>query len=365
MNKADWWESEMKRPMMMVTVSVAAQVLVLGILLAEEKASQVKTGVVKKVDTSAGQVVVLVARELTFTVMESTRIVRGDEAQQLADLRVGAKVTVEYTRKGDTRTAKKIAIRAGDVVGRPAAKEVGPQIKPGGTFTIRFPDMPPTLADLLDHNGVKPMMTVSLPANYDPARKHPLLIFLNGGTGGTGGNASIARKLTEDKDFICVGVPLFKEKVDAPTPDNGLSRILIRNPDCRYAWPFYREMLAKLEELVPNIDPAHRILGGVSNGAHATSGLIDESDGEVARRFSAFFFVEGGGKLERYELLKGKPFLMVYGSDKSQRRAREIFEAAKAAGSKATLYGMNDVGHAFPESEFPAVRAWLRGPAME
>ena len=246
-----------------------------------------------------------------------------------------------------------------------AAEENTPQTKPGSTFTIKFPDMPATFADLLDHNGVEPMMTVFLPADYDPGRKYPLLMFLNGGTGGTGGDASLARNLSEGRDFVCVGVPLFKEKVDPPAPDNGLASILIRNPDCKFAWPLYKKMLVKLEELVPNIDPAHQILGGFSNGAHATSGLIDESDGEIARRFSAFFFVEGGGKLQHYDLLKGKPFLMVYGSEKSQRRAQEIFEAAKAAGAKATLHGMNDVGHAFPESEFPTVREWLRGPAME
>ena len=358
-------EWEMKRFMILATLGVAVQTFLLGVTLAEEAATQTKTGIVKKVDTSAKQVVVLVARELTFTVTQSTKIVQGDEAKNLADVKVGARVTVEYSREGDTRTAEKIAILAGDVVGEPAAKEADPEIKPGSTFTIKFPDMPPTFADLLDHNGFEPMMTVSLPANYDPGRKHPLLIFLSGGTGGTGRDASVARRLSEGRDFVCVGVPLFKEKVDPPTPDNGRSRILIRNPDCKFAWPLYKRMLANLEELVPNIDPGHQVLGGFSNGAHATSGLIDESDGEVARRFSAFLFVEGGGKLERYDLLKGKPFLMVYGSEKSHRRAQEILDAAKAAGAKATLHGMNDVGHAFPESEFPAVRTWLRGPAME
>jgi dienelactone hydrolase len=239
------------------------------------------------------------------------------------------------------------------------------KLAPGSSFTLSFPELPPTFADLLDHNGVKPMMTVFLPTNYDPARKHPLLVFLQGGSGGTGGNAQVARKLSQEKDFVCVDLPLFKEKVEPPASGNNLSRLLIRNPDCRFAWPLYRKMLAKLEEVLPNIDPAHRVLGGFSNGAHAASGLIDESEGEVARRFSAFFFVEGGGKLQRYDLLQGKPFLMVYGSEKSHRRAEEIYSAAKAAGAKATLQGMNNVGHAFPESEYPAVRAWLRGPGRE
>lgn len=239
------------------------------------------------------------------------------------------------------------------------------KLTPGGTFTIQYPEMPATFATEQGNGHAKPAMTVFLPTNYTPDKKYPLLIFLNGGNGNAGGNPSVARRLCEDKDFVCLSVPLFKAPEDASAPSTGTARLLIRNPDCRLAWPLYRTMLAKLDELVPNIDPAHCILGGFSNGAHATSGLIDESDGEVARRFCAFFFVEGGGKLQRYDLLKDKPFLMVYGSDKSKRRAGEIYEAALAAGAKATLYGMNNVGHAFPESEYPAVRNWLRGLAME
>jgi hypothetical protein len=149
------------------------------------------------------------------------------------------------------------------------ATEPVQELAPDSTFTITFPELPPTFADLFDHNGIKPMMTVFLPTNYDSSRKHALLIFLGGGTGGTGGNPGVARSLCEEKDFVCVGLPLFKEKVAPPEPGNGLARILIRNPDCKFAWPLYKTMLARLDERVPNLDPAHRILGGFSNGAHA------------------------------------------------------------------------------------------------
>ena len=346
----------MKRVLLLATLGVAVQAFLLGVLAAEENASQTKTGIVKKVDVSAGQVVVMVARELTFTVTESTEIVQGDESKELLDVKVGARVAVDYSREGDTRTAKKIAILAADVVGEPAAKEADPEIKPGSTFTIKFPDMPPTFADLLDHNGLMPMMTVSLPANYDPARKHPLLIFLSGGNGGSGGNPSVARALSEDKDFVCVNLPLFKERLEPPAPGNGTSRILIRDADCRYAWPFYKVMLARLEELVPNIDPAQRVLGGFSNGAHTTAGLINETDGEAAARFSAFFLVDGGGGLRRFDLLKGKPLLMVCGGWRPKQ------EPALAAGVRLIVYRMKKAEHAFPESEYPPVREWLRDP---
>jgi hypothetical protein len=303
-------------------------------------------------------------------------------------------------------------VAAGSAAGALAA-EPGPKLAAGGTITIAFPEMPPTFYAVFEQKDVKAQMTVFLPVNYDPGRKHPLLVFLNGGDGGPGGNPGVARALCEGKDFVCVSVPLFKApgspdapgapgapgvqttQPNAPAPgapgDPGApgapgfqttqpnapgfqttppnvpatpgSDFIMRGPDARYMWPFFKAMLAKLEEVVPNLDPGRRVLGGFSNGAHAAAGLLDESDGEVARRFSAFLFVEGGGRLQHYDLLKGKPFLMVSSNAKSRPRAQEICDAAKAAGAKATLI-VEDVGkHDFPVAAYPAVREWLRGAA--
>jgi hypothetical protein len=227
----------------------------------------------------------------------------------------------------------------------PAAE---PASKPaaGALITVKFPEMPRTFA------GASSQMTIYLPANYDANRRHGLLVFLQGGTGGDGGNPGVARGLADDKDFVCVSVPLFKNK-----DPNQMA--LIRPADGELAWPLYKKMLAKLEEAVPNLDANRRIVGGFSNGAHMTAALVDAAGGEAAAYFSAFFFAEGGGKLEHYERLKGKPFLMVYGSRQSQGRATEVLQTAVAAGAKGTLYGMHNVGHAFPPSEYPAVREWL------
>jgi hypothetical protein len=96
------------------------------------------------------------------------------------------------------------------------------------------------------------------------------LVFLGGGDGGTGSNPGVARALSGEKDFVCVSVPLFK--VTAPKVPGG--DIIMRNADARYMWPFFRTMLASLQQIVPNIDPSHRVLGGFSNGAHAAQGLI-------------------------------------------------------------------------------------------
>lgn len=246
------------------------------------------------------------------------------------------------------------------------AGENPPKLSAGSTITVQFPDMPPTFYAVFQKKEVKAQMTVFLPFNYAPDRKFPLLIFLNGWDGGTGAELGVARSLCEGKDFVCVSMPLFKapdfevEKANVP----GTGFIMVAE-DGKSMWPLFKTMLEKLDETVPNLDPAHRVLGGFSNGAHATAALLDESDGAVAQRFSAFVFVEGGGKLRHYELLKGKPFLMVSSNAKSRRRATEISDTAKAAGAKASLI-VEDVGkHDFPVSAYPAVRAWLHEAVKE
>jgi 23S rRNA G2069 N7-methylase RlmK/C1962 C5-methylase RlmI len=68
--------------------------------------------------------------------------------------------------------------------------------------------------------------------------------------------------------------------------------------------------------------------------------------------------------MKHFDLLKGKPFLMVSSNAKSRPRAQQICDAAKAAGARAAFI-CEDVGkHDFPVSAYPAVREWLRGPAM-
>lgn len=238
------------------------------------------------------------------------------------------------------------------------AQPVPPRLAPGSWFTVKFPEMPPTLFALWNSRPDPAMMTVFLPRNYDAQRKHPLFIFLNGSDGGNASNPTIARALTEEQDFVCVAMPLFKERLDLSiTPET--RRILVQESDGRYAWPYYRTMLQKLDETVPNLGSAHQILGGFSNGAHMVAGLVNGSDGEAARRFSAFLLGDGGGGLRRFDLLQGKPLLMVCGV------WRPKTEAALAAGVKLTVYRMAEAKHAFPTSEYPPVREWLRGPALQ
>ncbi len=95
-------------------VSLAVAVMMLGVsssvVKADEGKEQTKVGTVKKVDVDAKQVVVMVARELTFTITDKTKISQHDQPAKLTDIKVDDKVSVTYVKNGDTRTASTIAI---------------------------------------------------------------------------------------------------------------------------------------------------------------------------------------------------------------------------------------------------------------
>jgi dienelactone hydrolase len=277
--------------------------------------------------------------------------------------KTGDTVSVNYIRDGDTRTAKKIVLPAAPVS---LTDEPVGRLAPDSSFTVSFPDVPPTFHALFTQQDVKAKMTIYLPRNYDPAREHPLLVYLNGWDGGDGNTLGVARGITGQQDFVCVSMPLFRapgfrvEKANAPGKD-----FILTEPDGRAMWPLFKMMLDKVETLVPNIDKSHRVVGGFSNGAHAIAALVDGSDGEICKLLSAFLIVEGGGKLKHFEYLKGKRYMMVSSQSGSKPRALQIVKEAEAAGARTTFL-FEDVGmHAFPVSAYPAVEAWLHGPALE
>ena len=102
----------------MKKIILLAMVTLLGLFLAgtvrgEESAkgeSQTKSGIVKKVDVAAKQVVVMVTRELTFNVTDATQIVQGKTPVKIGDIKVESHVTVEYVKSGEARVAKKITL---------------------------------------------------------------------------------------------------------------------------------------------------------------------------------------------------------------------------------------------------------------
>ena len=167
--------------------------------------------------------------------------------------------------------------------------------------------------------------------------------------------------MTKDQDFVCASMPFFKE-IDPKDPGGN---VVMRDEDARHMWPFFRTMLAKLFDVVPNIDRSQMVIGGSSNGAHATQGLIDESDGEITRQFSALFFIEGGGRLKHYELLKGSLFSWSPARLPQSPGHRRSSTRPRPAGASTTFIFEDAGGHTVPMKAASAIRAWLIGQATK
>ena len=214
--------------------------------------------------------------------------------------------------------------------------------KAGETLKFEFPYLPK------DFRGNPAAFSAKVPSTYAPDKPIPLMIFLGGGTGNNSPGGALG--LTKD-DFVCVGLPY---------PDNG------RNPiqhnmvgDFDKVWEYWRPMLAKLEEAIPNLDPELRVIGGFSNGGHAIDGLLAEE--EFAHFFTAFFLIDGGGALpSRYRNVSGKHCYVAWGAKSpAARSSGEVVSRARRARMEVVASPMEDTGHAFPGSEKEKVKEWL------
>ena len=98
----------MKKGMLLVVIAV----LVMGLCLTAAYANS-KTGTVTAVDVAGNKVTVKTeTNDLVFTVTKETKITEGGKAVTLADVKVGAKVSVTYEKQGEDRVASEIMVTA-------------------------------------------------------------------------------------------------------------------------------------------------------------------------------------------------------------------------------------------------------------
>jgi len=185
------------------------------------------------------------------------------------------------------------------------------KLGPGVLLTIEFPNVPDTLATLETGRRKPACLMAQLPANYSPAGKFPLFVFLNGGNGGRGDNLPLGWETVGSNDFICVNLPLFRR---APLDTN----FWIAMPDFETVSRAYGAMLGKLIDTVPNVTPERSAFGGFSNGAHTTGVLLAGRDDFILSHFRAFYLLEGGfGPLAAHVLgsctMKPSRFLIMRG----------------------------------------------------
>jgi predicted esterase len=254
-------------------------------------------------------------------------------------------IAAEEQNKKDTKAAE------------PEVKKDKPldsRITAGNRFQVEFDEFPKTLVD------TKSDIWIYIPTDYDPAKKHPLFLWL----GEAKGHHQDRRNLVDGKNFICVSFPLYRktgpvaEGVSAET----VKRIHLSEDDAELIWPIYKKMIAKVEELVPNIDPNIRLVGGFSNGAHCMTILLNGSNGEFHNYFNAYFFVEGGFP---YKLKENKKYsnkncmLAMYGEKSAKNNMMIMAKQAAKFGVDVEEVEMKEIGHAFPKDYMPKVTDWI------
>ncbi len=254
-----------------------------------------------------------------------------------------ALVAADKPEKKAAASAEKTAARA----------DLKAQVAPGASLKFEFPEL------TVDRRGQAAAANVTLPSDYEATKKYPLVAWLAGGEGGNMPNKSFLPA----GDFILVGLP-YPKGANNPAQANMVG-------DYAKVWAYHRFMLDEIAKVLPNIDKAHSIVAGFSNGGHSIDGMLRLSGGpKLTDYFGIFVFADGGGTAysSKGNLpdLKGKFAYACWGSEKGSNKPNtsQLPKALKAKGATVVGSEMAGVGHAFAESEHPKVAEWLEKVAL-
>lgn len=232
--------------------------------------------------------------------------------------------------------------------------ELRAQVAPGAALKFEFPEL------TVDRKGALAACNVTLPANYEAAKKYPLVAWLGGGEGGNTPNTLF---LKESGDFIFVGLP-YPKGANNPAQANMVG-------DYAKVWAYHRFMLDEVAKVIPNIDKPRSILAGFSNGGHSIDGMLRLSGSpKLTDFFGIFVFADGGGTTysSKGNLpdLKGKFAYACWGSEKGSNKpaTSQLPKALKAKGATVVGVEMTNVGHAFPEPEQAKAANWIERVAL-
>jgi hypothetical protein len=258
--------------------------------------------------------------------------------------------TKKPATKGDEKTAGKAAAPAEKAVPR---TEIKTQVAPGASLKFDFPEL------TVDRHGAMAACNLTLPANYDAAKKYPLVAWLGGGEGGN----TPSKAFLPEGDFILVGLP-YPKGANNPAQANMVG-------DFAKIWTYQRFMLDEIAKVIPNIEKSHSVIAGFSNGGHSIDGMLRLSNGpKLTEYFGIFVFADGGGTVytSKGSLpdLKGKFAYACWGSEKGSNKpaTSQLPKALKAKGATVVGSEMAGVGHAFAETEHPKVAEWLAKVAL-
>ncbi len=243
-------------------------------------------------------------------------------------------------------------------------------LQPNAQLAFEFPEMPNTLAGRVSGMTKPARLGAILPSNYSPTSKHPLFVYLKGGSGGPEDGGAMARDIVGADDFIAVQMPLFKKN----QPKGRTLPVMME--DLPVISEAYRTLLEKLAATVPNIDWEHSVTGGHSNGAHTLSVLLAARDEFITQHFRAFWLHEGGFTLLPAALPMKDARLLVLVADDGMSGGSEfrqlmldqvslIERQAKLMKADLKSVIMRGYGHDVPPEYMRNVRQFARGEVLE
>lgn len=244
-------------------------------------------------------------------------------------------------------------------------------LKPGTRMILKFPELPQTLHAMQSGQEAVTQAYLALPENYSPERKFPLFVFLYGGHGGPGAGPGRGQQIMENKDCIFVNLPLFKKKIDPDGPFKGL--LITTEQDGETICQAYTAMLKKIYATIPNVDTAHNIIGGMSNGGNSIVAMFENGDAYLMNTFQNLVLIEGGWhSIKTFDRYRGKGILYLYGDYAMQndwlgkkmreelpKAVKKLDEAITAHQLNATGLVMKDTGHDMPAKFNADVKAWV------
>ena len=109
---------------------------------------------------------------------------------------------------------------------------------PGVPIEFEVPGAPDTLAKLIRNKPDESVrMTIKVPADYDPSQTYPVLVFLNGGDGGFGGELNMAEPFMGGGDYVLVVLLRDKTWLEyipfIPSPPNEVASTPVGMPPVR------------------------------------------------------------------------------------------------------------------------------------